>query len=122
MVERRGFTRREIDNGRNLVDAALSAHMALVDAVEDEAPDGTIETTLADFDTLYFDGLALALDRLYVERPRDGSGSGSGSLGELARIVKSITDNEDDHVRLTAEQFERLADGVFAELEKKYPA
>jgi hypothetical protein len=122
MLARKHFTRDEIGNGRNLVDAALSAHAALVDAVEDEAPDGTIETTLADFDTVYFDGLALGLDRLYVDRAHSETRTGESPLGELQRIVESIINNEDDRVRLTLEQFERLADGVFEELEKKYIA
>ena len=90
MVERKHFTREEIARGRDLVDAALSAHAALVDAVEDEAPDGTIETTLADFDVLYFNDLALALDRLYVNRAAKPSSAGSSPLAELERLVKSI--------------------------------
>ena len=122
MVERKHFTRDEIARGRDLVDAALSAHAALVDAVEDEAPDGTIETTLADFDVLYFNGLALALDRLYVHRAANPSSAGSSPLAELERLVKSIITSDGEPVPFTGEQFERLADGVFTELEKKYLA
>jgi hypothetical protein len=142
MLGRNSYTRDEIDNGRNLVDSQLGAYTALVDAVESEAPDGTILTTVADLEGIYFNALALALDRLYVHRIRATTGKESTPLNELELIVESLMNNgglfrgstvlryapehsvtglrEGDRVSLGADQFERLASAVFAELEKKF--
>jgi hypothetical protein len=142
MLGRNSYTRDEIDAGRNLVDSQLGAYAALVDAVESEAPDGTIETTLADLEGVYFNALALALDRLYVHRIRATSGKDSTPLNELELIVESLISNggrfrgntvlkyapersitglrEGDRISLDADQFERLANAVLGELEKKF--
>ena len=144
MLGRKNYTRDELDDARNMVDAQLAAYTALVDAVESEAPDGTIETTVSDIESVYFNALAIALDRLFVHRVRAITGTDSTPLNELELIVDSLIDNagifhgnavlkhkpersvtglsEGDRIALTADQFERLSDAVIAELEKKFLA
>lgn len=117
MPDHIGYTREQLDAGRNLVDAQLSAFSALVDAVESEAPDGTIETTVSDIESGYFATLALALDRVL------GTGSHPAAkdepaIAEFTTLVAALLSNGPT-TRLTADQFERLTDAVFAELDKK---
>ena len=141
MPEHNGFTREQVDAGRNLVDAQLSAFAALVDAVDSEAPDGTIETTVGDIEGGYFNTLAIALDRVLGDVTRKGSRREESALNEFELIVESLLTGtgvfrgnqslgyvvahsatglaEGDTIALNADGFERLTDAVFGELEKK---
>ncbi|MEJ1229626.1 MAG: hypothetical protein WDM88_01740 [Galbitalea sp.] len=139
MLDRKSYRQDEIDNGRNAIESMLTARIALLDAINSEDPEGTARSTLADLDPLFFNTLTLALDRYYVYRGRADSGEGASALDELALIVESLMNNagifrvgdaagyvparaiarleEGDPIRLTAHQFERLSNAVFAELE-----
>ena len=97
---------------------------------------------LAAYDPEFFTGLTLVLDRPFVHRVRSVLGKGPGALIELELIVGSIIDHggvftvgtvlsyaeessftglvPGEPIRLDAERFERLAVGVFVELEELF--
>jgi hypothetical protein len=140
MLGRKNYEQAEIDNGEAAVAAGLAAYKKLAAAVGD----GVAAGALADFDQLLFNNLALALDRLYVHRLRSVTGKDTSPLNELELIFESLMNNGGvlrgnnvvryvpadsvvglavgDQIRLTEDQFERLAAGVLAELRHKYLA
>jgi hypothetical protein len=100
------------------------------------------KTALEAFDEQLFLNLVLALDRPFVHRLRSVTGKDGSPLNELELLVESLMNNDGvlrgnnvikyvpvdsvlkleigDRIRLTADDFERLATAVFAELERKY--
>jgi hypothetical protein len=131
MLGRKDFTKDEIENGKAAVARQLQAFDALPKAAQ---------TALQDAE--YFNDLALALDRRYVHRLRSVTGKDGTPLNELEIIVEALLNNkgelkginvikyvpEDsvvgmkpgDRIRLTRDDFARLAAGVFDELDAKY--
>jgi hypothetical protein len=94
-----------------------------------------------DLETSYFNGLVLALDRPFVHRIRKMTGKDTNPLSEVELVVDSLIGNggrfetgtvvkyqpekstlglaPDDEIRLTAEDYERLATAFLDELEKR---
>ncbi len=139
MDGRRTYTRSEIDRVRLVIGSQLEAYRELTRAVR-AADVGDVQPSLAEFEHLLFNTLALALDRPFVHRVRTGTGAGPSPLDELEVICDSLLRDgvlrpglpgyspgssitglpEGEHIRLSAEQFERLAEAVFAELEERF--
>ena len=137
MLGRKTFTRAEIDRARLVIGSQVEAYRELARAVRG-ADVGDVQPALAEFEHLFFNTLALALDRPFVHRVR--AGKAGTALNELELICDSLLNNdgvfragakyeagasiaglvEGEHVRLSAEQFGRLFDAVFAELEDKF--
>lgn len=135
MLGRRTFEQSEVDQAKQTIASLVAGRTTIAEAGIDPA-------TLATFDPVFFNGLALVLDRPFVHRARSVSGSGGGPLNELALIVDSLIEHDGvftegsgvgfvpeasctglapgERIRLSAAQFERLAVGVFAELEELY--
>lgn len=132
MLGRRTFEQREVDQAKQMIASLVAGRTTIAEAGIDAA-------TLATFDPVFFNGLALVLDRPFVHRARPITGSGGRPLDELALIVDSLIEHDGvfttggvdiipetsctglapgDDIRLSAAQFERLAVGVFAELEE----
>lgn len=131
MLGRKDFTHDEIANGRAAVDRQLDAFDALPKSAQ---------VALQNAD--HFNDLALALDRRYVHRLRSVTGKDGTPLNELEIIVESLLNNggefkgnnvikyvpqdsvvgmkPGDRIRLTRDDFARLAAGAFDELEAKY--
>jgi len=94
-----------------------------------------------DLETSYFNGLVLALDRPFVHRIRKMTGKDTNPLSEVELVVDSLIDNggrfdvgtvvkyqpeksvlglaPGDQIRLTADDYERLAAAFIDELEKR---
>ncbi len=140
MLGRKTFTRAEIDRARLMIGSQLEAYRELERAAR-AADVGDVQPALAEFEHVFFNTLALALDRPFVHRARAVTGAEGSPLHELELICDSLMSSdgvfqagaagysraasvvgleEGVHVRLTSEQFERLADAVFAELEAKF--
>lgn len=135
MLGRKTFEQREVDQAKTLIAALVAGRSSLLDAGVDPA-------ALAVYDPEFFTGLTLVLDRPFVHRVRSVLGKGPGALNELELIVESIIEHDGvftvgtvlryavetsftglvpgEAVRLDAERFERLAVGVFAELEELF--
>ena len=140
MLGRRTFTRAEIDRARLVIGSQLEAYRELERAVRG-SDGGDVQPALAEFEHLFFNTLALALDRPFVHRVRNVTGKDGTPLNELEVICDSLLADgvfragsvvrydaaaslvgleEGAHVRLTADQFQRLAEAVFAELDAKF--
>ncbi|WP_285041090.1 hypothetical protein [Plantibacter sp. LMC-P-059a] len=135
MLGRKTFEQREVDQAKAMIAALIAGRATLAEAGADPA-------AVAVVDPEFFTGLTLVLDRPFVHRVRSVLGRGPGALNELELIVASIIEHErvftvgtvltyavegsftglvpGETIRLGAEQFERLAVGVFAELEELF--
>jgi hypothetical protein len=128
MLGRKSFTRVEVDAARAAVRDQLAAFATL------GAP--------ADVEPVYFNAMALALDRRFVHRVRMVTGKAGTPLNELELLTTALMEHgglfttdtvikydagtavvgltPGDRVALSAEQFAGLAVGVFAELAEKF--
>jgi len=142
MPARATFTIHEIERAKRAVDAQLKAYDAVADAAEISPDDEDLNQAVDGFNRLFFNNLALALDRFFIDRDRDVTGSDGNPLNELHLICDSImrdgglfrTDpaidyapeksilkfQAGDDVHLTADDFRRLSAGVFIELDEKF--
>lgn len=133
MTGRMTFTAQEIDNARKATDDQVRHFLDL-------SAEGLIKEG---FETTYFNGLVLSLDRWFMQRAREVSGAGTTPLNELELIADGLTreglmpelDEIDyepkasvlglhvgDDIELTADQFVNLSEAVFAELDEKFKA
>ncbi len=139
MPGRMTFSREEIDRARLVIGSQLEAYRELARAARGGGG-GDVGPALAEFEHLFFNSMVLALDRPFVHRV--ATGKETTPLNELELIVDSLLSgdgvfragsrvrysrgaavvglDEGEHVRLTAEQFERLFEAVFGELEEKF--
>ena len=137
MLGRTSYTRDEINNARFALAEQLTAYATLAAESNGE----TAQAALADFEPLFFNNLVLVLDRFFVHRARAVTGTDSNPLNEVGLIAESLMENHavlrgdpavryvpaasvvglelGDDIRLTAAEFERLADAFFAEVEKR---
>ncbi|KQM16150.1 hypothetical protein ASF83_09750 [Plantibacter sp. Leaf171] len=135
MLGRKTFEQREVDQAKAMIAALVAGRVTLAEAGADPA-------AVAVVDPEFFTGLTLVLDRPFVHRVRSVIGRGPSALNELELIVESIIGHErvftvgtvltyavegsftglvpGETIRLGAEPFERLAVGVFAELEELF--
>jgi hypothetical protein len=136
MLGRKTYTREELDHGRSTIADQLAAYDRLVTAV----PTGT--TAVDEFEWRFFNNMTLVLDRLYVHRLRVSTGKDGNPLNEVELICESLLNNDGvlqgnnvvkyvpeesvvglkigDRIRLSADDFTRLADAFFADLERKF--
>ena len=141
MLGRKSYMREEIDAARATVQRQQAAFAALSDAVA-ASGDVKAQAALEAFDGPFFDDLVLALDRPFVHRLRGTTGKDGSPLNELELLVDSLIGNDGvlrginviayvpeesvthlhigDRIQLSRRDFERLAHGVFAELEEKF--
>jgi hypothetical protein len=142
MLGRKTYTQAEIDYAKTSIAAQLKAYTALVSAVTDSGSSASLAASLAAFEPLFFNNLALALDRPFVHRIRPVTGKDGNPLNELEVICDSLMNNNGvfgnstvikllpdqsvlklrfgDTIALTAEQFGHLSTAFFAELERKF--
>ena len=136
MLGRKDYTREEHDHAHAAVDAQLAAYRQLAAMVP-----GASDVALA-FETALFDNMVLVLDRYFVHRLRVVTGRDCNPLNEVELLADSLMNNGGvlragnvvkwvpaktvlglavgDPIRLTADDFERLAAAFFAELEAKF--
>jgi hypothetical protein len=142
VLGRKSYTRDEVDACRAGLDQALAAHAALAEAVAAATSADKVAAALEELDGVLFNDLLLVLDRWFVHRLRGVTGKDGTPLNEVELISDSLRDNggifqgstviryvperavvglrPGDRIRLGRKDFERLAAGVFAELEEKY--
>jgi hypothetical protein len=142
MLGRKNYTQDELDNGRAAIARQLEAYRRLEAAVEQGPAAGAARAALAAFAPLFFNNLTLALDRYYVYRLRVVTGKDGNPLNEVellsdsvmnnggtlrrSNVIKFVPDDSvtklqiGDRVALTADEFERLSDAFFADLERKF--
>ena len=142
MLGRKDYTREEIDQAKKAVDQQLAAYKKLVKAVDAATSDPKVAAAREAFEPLFFNNLTLALDRHFVHRVRAVAGKDGNALNEVELLSESLMNNNGimigsnvimyvpdaavaktrigDRIRLSGEQFERLAKAFFAEIESKF--
>ena len=131
MLGRKNYTQEELDHNKALVDRQLAAYRALVKAAG-AATDKKVGSAFDAFETLFFNNMLLALDRPFVHRIRAVTGKDGNPLNEVELLCESLMNDDDgilrgnnviklipeewvlklqigDPIRLTADEFERLA-------------
>ncbi len=130
MLGRKDYTKDELASGKAAVKAQLAGWEKVASAAD------------SDVEAMFFNSMVLVLDRWYVHRVRGVAGKDNNPLNEVELIVESLRDHggtftpntvlkyvpadsvlglePGDEVRLTAEQFDRLAKAFFVELEAKF--
>jgi hypothetical protein len=141
MLGRKTFTQQELDDATAAIAEQLAAYKALAGAA---SSDPQARSALDAFAPLFFNHLALALDRRFVHRLRGVTGKAGTPLNELELIVESLLNHHGvlhgitvikyvpeesvvklgvgDEIHLSEDQFERLSQAVLAELEAKFVA
>ena len=142
MLGRSTYTREELDQSKAAITAQLAAYKALVKASGGKAAEKKVAAALGAFEPLFFNNLTIALDRFFVHRVRPVTGKDGNPLNEVEMICESLLNNNGllrqskviklipdqsvtklqfgEPIRLTADQFERLSDAFFAELERRF--
>ena len=139
MLGRNSFTQDEIDHAKELLAQQVAAYKTLAEAA---GTDKKATAALDTFEPLFFNNLALALDRYFVHRVRPVTGKDGNPLNELEMVVESLMNNNGqmaaskvikmvpdqsilklqvgDSIALTLDQFERLCAAFFEELQRKF--
>lgn len=142
MPGRKNYTREEIENGKAAIQAQLAAYKKLAEGIASGEIGNELQTSLMDFEGLFFNNLTLALDRYYVYRLRTVTGKDSNPLNEVEMISDSIMNNHGimhdsstikyipeqsvakidigEVIRMSLGEFELLSAAFFAELEHKF--
>jgi hypothetical protein len=142
MLGRNSYTREELDSSKTGVSNQLAAYRRLAAAVGNEGPDGDAAAVLEGFEAPYFNNMVIVLDRYFVHRVRNVTGKDGNPLNEVELLADSLMNNGGvlkgsnviklnpeesvlklqigDPIRVTAEEFERLAAAFIAEIERKF--
>jgi hypothetical protein len=141
MLGRNSYTQEELDQATSAVEQQLAAYASLAEAIGATA-DEQAKAALAEFEPLFANTLALALDRYFVHRVRAVSGKDGNPLNEVELIADSLITNEGvmlaskvirllpeksvvklsagDRIALSAAQVGELSQAYLAELEARF--
>ena len=141
MLGRKDYTQEELDNAKARIGGQLAAYHALAQTTS-ASGDKKATAALEEFETQFFNNMVLVLDRLFVHRLRVSTGKDGNPLNEVELLAESLMNNggvfrgnnvikyvpeqsvtkikAGDQIRLTADDFERLAAAFFADLEQKF--
>jgi len=142
MLGRKSYTREEFESGKAAVEQQLAKYRKLAGAVSSNGSTNGLQSSLGNFETMFFNNMVLVLDRYYVHRLRMVTGKDGNALNAVELIADSLMNNDGvmrgnnvikyvpkdsvtkleigDQIRLTEKQFERLAAAFFKELEQKF--
>jgi hypothetical protein len=70
MLGRKNYTQAELNHGRTAVQEQLAVYKQLAETIASEKTGQKLQSTLQDFEELFFNNLTLALDRYYIHRMR----------------------------------------------------
>ncbi len=140
MLGRRDHIRQELDQARAAIGRQVAAYAALAEAVD--ASDPRAAGALGAFEPLFFEALALELDRFLVHRVRAVAGKDGNPLNEVELLAESLMNDggvlrgntvigyapersvtglaPGDPIRLGAAGFQRLGEAFLAELEARF--
>jgi hypothetical protein len=142
MLGRKSYTQEEFDQCRAAIDQQLAAYKTLVKAIGSATTDNNVDSALEAFETLFFNNMTIVLDRFFVHRIRVVSGKDGNPVNEVEMLCESLINNNGvlrgsnviklvpdqsvvklhlgDPIRLTEDDFERLAAAFFDEMERKF--
>jgi hypothetical protein len=142
MLGRKDYTKAEYDNGRAAIAQQLSAYKKIAKLAGGANADKKTSAALDEFEHVYFNNMAIVLDRLFVHRIRAVAGKDGNPLNEVELICDSLMNNgavfqgntvfkyiagesvlglaPGDKIQLTAPDFQRLSTAFFEELHRKF--
>jgi hypothetical protein len=141
MLGRKSYTPEELNSARTAVNEQVAAYQKLAASVDGSA-DPAGAAALEAFEPLFFNNMVIVLDRYFVHRLRLVAGKDGTPVNEVELLSDSLMNNDGvllgnkvirylpeksvsrlkvgDRIRLSQEQFERIAAGFFAEIESKF--
>jgi hypothetical protein len=142
MLGRKTYTQEEFDHAKAAIDQQLAAYRKLVKAVGSATKDKKVDSALEAFEARFFNNMTIVLDRYFVHRVRLVTGTDGNPLNEVELLADSLMNNDGilrgnnviklnpdesvlklqigDPIRLTADDFDRLAAAFLAEIERKF--
>jgi hypothetical protein len=142
MQGRKDYTQDELDHARTAVGTQLAAYHQLIKAIGSAISDPKVTSAVEAFEPLFCNNMTLVLDRYFVHRLRVATGKDGNPLNEVELLTESLMNNHGvlrgnnvvrfvpgesvlklnigDRIQLTAQQFERLSDAFFADIESKF--
>jgi hypothetical protein len=142
MLGRKTYTQEEFDHAKAAMDQQLAAYKKVVKAVGGATKDKKVDSALEAFEARYFNNMTIVLDRYFVHRVRLVTGTDGNPLNEVELLADSLMNNDGilrgnnviklnpdesvlklqigDPIRLTADDFDRLAAAFLAEIERKF--
>jgi hypothetical protein len=143
MLGRKDYTQEEIDHAKATIDRQLKTFRKLAKAVR-ATSDPKAAAALEEFEPLFLANLTLALDRFFVHRIRAVAGNDCNPLNEVELLSASLLADggvlqgnkviklkpeetvlklaPGDPITLHADDFGRLADAFFDELQSRFAA
>jgi hypothetical protein len=144
MLSRTSYTREYVDACRARIASEVAAYRHLVATARAEAHDAArLDAAISAFEPKFFNTLVIALDGSFTHRARGLEGKDGNPLNEVRVVCESLMANAgalaaDKQIKLAPEtsilgyrvgdevalgdaQFERLSQGYFAEIERRYP-
>jgi hypothetical protein len=144
MLGRKDYTKEELKRAKEVVNEQLVSFEAVASSLGSSRSGSKAGKALDELEGVVFNNMVLALDRFFVHRLRSVTGKDGNPLNELEMLADSLMNNggvlhnpfanvikyvpEDsvlklkigDPIRLSATEFEQLANAVFADLKRKY--
>jgi hypothetical protein len=144
MLGRKSYTREEIEGGRAAIGQQMAAYDELARAFGDGAGDPRAGAAVEAFAALFFNNMALVLDRYFVHRLPGAAheGKDGNPLNEVRILCDSLMNSNGvvradkqiklspersvlklavgDSIRLTSADFARLSAAFFDELERRF--
>lgn len=142
MLGRKDYTKAEFQNAKTAAAQQLAAYKKLVKAIDAATSDKKVAAALEAFEPVLFNNMTMVLDRYFVHRIRSVSGKDGNPLNEVELLTESLLESDGvlrgsnvikydrdesvlkldvgDRIRLSADEFERLADAFLAEIEANF--
>ncbi len=93
MLGRKNYTQEELDHAKTAIDQQLAAYRKLAKVIE-ATSDPKATAALEAFEPLFFNNMALALDRYFVHRLRMVAGKDGNALNEVELLSDSPMNND----------------------------
>ena len=141
MLGRKDYTQAEYDGAKAAVARQIATYKKVAKLAEGQG-DKKASSTLDELETVYFNNMALVLDRYFVHRIRAVSGKDGNPLNELELVCDSLMNNggvfqgnnvikyvpddsvvklrAGDTIALSASDFQRLSTAFFEELQRRF--
>jgi hypothetical protein len=139
LLGRKTYTSEELNRARTAIQQQLTAYHALARSVDGNP---RAKTALEAFEPLFFNNMALALDRYFVHRLRAVTGKDTNPLNEVELFAEALMNHDGilpgntvikyvpeksvakvrigEPIQLDADEFERLAEAFLDEIERKF--
>jgi hypothetical protein len=142
MLGRKDYTQDEYDQALAAVAQQIAGFKKVATIVDKTGGDKKTAAAFDGFEAVYFNNMAVVLDRYFVHRVRMATGKDGNAINELELITDSLMNNAGtfrgnnvikyvpessvlklkvgDPIALSLDDFERLADAFFEELNRKF--